>query len=96
MKNNLLQRLLETLESNLLNLFQNHGSMTDYSIIDNKLTRSEALDMAMARQGLTSKAIARNLAISPETVSIHRRNIRKKLGLENKADGLYSYLDVIN
>ena len=36
--------------------------------------------------GRTSKEIARNLAISPSTVDVHRRNIMRKLGLHKAAD----------
>lgn len=36
--------------------------------------------------GRTSKEIARNLAISPNTVDVHRRNIMRKLGLHKAAD----------
>jgi DNA-binding CsgD family transcriptional regulator len=47
---------------------------------------------SMVRQGLSTKVIAKTLNISPGTVSIHRKHIRKKLGLNEKADNLHSYL----
>jgi len=36
--------------------------------------------------GLSTKEIARQLAISPSTVDVHRRNIMRKVGLHKVAD----------
>jgi DNA-binding CsgD family transcriptional regulator len=44
------------------------------------------------REGFSTKAIASTLSLSPETISIHRKNIRKKLGLGSKGENLRSYL----
>ena len=52
----------------------------------------EAKISAMIKNGLTSQQIARQLNISLETVKTHRRNIRKKLGIQNKKKNLRSYL----
>ncbi len=52
----------------------------------------EAKISAMIKNGLTSQQIARQLNISVETVKTHRRNIRKKLGIQNKKKNLRSYL----
>ncbi|NND79708.1 MAG: PAS domain S-box protein [Maribacter sp.] len=46
----------------------------------------------MARQGLATKAIALTLNIAIGTVEIHRRNIRKKLGITNVEVNLTNYL----
>jgi DNA-binding CsgD family transcriptional regulator len=47
---------------------------------------------SLVRQGLSTKIIAMTLNIAPGTVSIHRKHIRKKLGLDGKAANLQSYL----
>ncbi|MFP4104563.1 MAG: LuxR C-terminal-related transcriptional regulator [Phycisphaerae bacterium] len=47
----------------------------------------------LIRRGLTNGEIARMEHVSPQTVSTHRKNIRKKLGLTNKQVNLASYLD---
>ena len=52
----------------------------------------EAKISAMIKNGLTSQQIAKRLNVSVETVKTHRRNIRKKLGIQNKKKNLRSYL----
>ena len=49
-------------------------------------------DSSMIKQGLSTKDIATAFSLSPETISVHRKHIRKKLGLSSKADSLRSYL----
>ncbi len=56
------------------------------------LSNTEAKISAMIKNGLTTQQIARQLNISVETVKTHRRNIRKKLGIQNKKKNLRSYL----
>ncbi len=46
------------------------------------LTEREQVILGMLAQGLSSKASASKLNISPRTVETHRRNIKKKLGLK--------------
>jgi DNA-binding CsgD family transcriptional regulator len=46
----------------------------------------------MIRHGNSSKEIAGILNISAKTVDTHRRNIRKKIGLNQKRANLRSYL----
>jgi DNA-binding CsgD family transcriptional regulator len=65
--------------------------MSDGSVYRN-LTPKEIQVASMVREGFSTKVIAATLSISPETVSIHRKNIRKKLGLGTKAENLRSYL----
>ncbi len=55
-------------------------------------TNMEAKISAMIKNGLTSQQIARQLKISLETVKTHRRNIRKKLGIQNRKKNLRNYL----
>lgn len=49
-----------------------------------KLTRSEFVIAELVNRGKTSKEIAVELCLSVRTVSNHRQNIRRKLGLVNK------------
>ncbi len=50
------------------------------------LTRREREVLQMVAEGKSSAEIAEKLAISPRTVEVHRSNLARKLGLENKAD----------
>ncbi len=49
-----------------------------------KLTRSERAVLKQVAQSKSSKEVATALSISPHTVSTHRSNIAKKLGLSGK------------
>ena len=46
----------------------------------------------MIKTGMTIREIAGRLHVSPETVKTHRRNIRKKLGLQGTRRNLHAYL----
>jgi len=50
------------------------------------LTKKEKLILSMISEGAGRSDIAKRLAISPETVKTHRRNILAKLGLGSTAD----------
>ena len=56
------------------------------------LTATEIRLASLIRQGKTSKEIAELLKMSPRTVDIHRYNIRKKLGINNKKASLATHL----
>ena len=56
------------------------------------LTPSEIQIAELIRQGKTSKDIAEFMNISPSTVSFHRNNLRKKLGILKEKTNLRSYL----
>jgi len=56
------------------------------------LTATEIQIADIIKQGKTSKEIAEILKMSPRTVDIHRYNIRKKLGINNKKADLTTYL----
>ena len=56
------------------------------------LTASELRVATMIKNGLTSQAIAEKLCISLHTAKTHRRNIRKKLNVQNSKVNLASYL----
>ena len=57
-----------------------------------KLTRSEIRVCQFIQEGHSSKEIADLMNISFETVQVHRRNIRKKLGLRGRKVNLYNLL----
>ena len=44
------------------------------------------------KEGRTTKEIAEVMALSPRTIETHRKNIRKKLGIEKKKENLRSRL----
>ena len=50
------------------------------------LTEREREITRLVVKGQSNKEIARLLAISPKTVSVHRTNIMSKLGVQNSAD----------
>lgn len=86
-------RLIDILESNLQHLVQFYGRSADLPSSHRHLLSPVELQVAsMVRQGLSTKLIAATLNLSPGTVSIHRKHIRKKLGLDNKATNLHNYL----
>ncbi|HTY21679.1 MAG TPA: response regulator [Desulfomonilaceae bacterium] len=82
--------LLQSLEFNLSNLFSSFG----FNIVKNGhlLTPKEMRICEMIRSGLTSKQIAKVMNISPQTVLVHRKNIRKKLALAKSRSNLASFL----
>lgn len=85
-------RLLSALDANLQRLISSYGSASSLSSVYKTLTPKEIQVASMVREGISTKAIAATLSLSPETVSIHRKNIRAKLGLNCKSDNLRSYL----
>ena len=50
-----------------------------------KLTPREIEVLKLISQAMSTKEIARNLYISDQTVSVHRKNIMRKLGVNNTA-----------
>ncbi len=56
------------------------------------LTPTEHRTALLIRNGLTTDEIAKHMHISPETVKSHRKNIRKKLGLNKSHHNLCAYL----
>ncbi len=59
----------------------------------NELTRRELELAALIKNGKTNKEISELLNISLPTVSFHRQNIRKKLGLFGKRKNLVTHLN---
>jgi PAS domain S-box-containing protein len=80
---------LDVLETNLSSIFSNsnhHHEIISY------LTDQEMRVAALIKRGLTSQKISNLLCISEETVKTHRKNIRKKLKINNTNVNLVSYL----
>lgn len=84
--------LLQILDANLQNLITSYGRSHSIARVFQELTPKEIQVASMIRQGFSTKSIATTLSASTETINVHRKNIRKKLGLDNKAINLRSYL----
>jgi DNA-binding CsgD family transcriptional regulator len=66
------------------------------SIKELNLTPMEIQIANLIIQGAPSKKIGKIMNISPRTVDTHRKNIRKKIGLDQKRANLRSYLLALN
>jgi PAS domain S-box-containing protein len=86
--------LLQSLEFNLNNVFSAFGFnlMTE----GDNLTPREVRICEMIRSGLSSKQIAKVMGILPQTVLVHRKNIRKKLALTSSKKNLATYLKALS
>jgi DNA-binding CsgD family transcriptional regulator/ribosomal protein S6 len=62
-------------------------------ILADKLTRTEMRIASMINCGMSSEEISKSLFISVETVKTHRKNIRKKLGIQNSGTTLYAFMN---
>jgi PAS domain S-box-containing protein len=82
--------LIKSLEFNFANLFSSFSF--DITRDAHVLTPREARICEMIRAGLSSKQIAKVMNISPQTVLVHRRNIRKKLGVDRSRRNLATFL----
>jgi DNA-binding CsgD family transcriptional regulator len=85
-------QLINALESNLQHAVDVYGYGNNLTATYRHLTPVETLVASMIRQGLSTLLIAESLHISPGTVSIHRKHIRKKLGLQRMSANLQSHL----
>lgn len=84
--------LINTLEKNLKQLISSYGNPSTISNVYRSLTPKEIQVAKMVREGVSTKEIAASLSLSEETIGIHRKNIRKKLGFGNNGKNLRSYL----
>ncbi len=84
--------LVGAIEANLQQATTTYGQITQLPSVYQQLTPTEIQVASLIRQGLPTKAIASTLSLSAETISVHRKHIRKKLGLGNNATNLRSYL----
>ncbi|MBN2107234.1 MAG: PAS domain S-box protein [Deltaproteobacteria bacterium] len=81
---------VEILESHVLDIlspFIQALSKKEY-----KLSPREIVVANLVKSGMTTKEIAHHMNVSARTVEVYRRNIRKKLSLQNKKANLQSYL----
>jgi PAS domain S-box-containing protein len=86
--------ILKILESNLNEIISPFTQ--EVSLKYFKLTSTEIQVATQIRQGYTTKEIAAFMNISPRTVETHRKNIRRKIGLEGKKANLRSHLFSFN
>lgn len=84
--------LINTLEKNLQQLILSYGNPSTIASLYRSLTPKEMQVAKMVRDGVSTKEIAASLSLSEETIGVHRKNIRKKLGLGNNGENLRSYL----
>ncbi len=82
--------LLDTVIENVLSLMRSHSSGMANILLS--LTPTEMQIAELVRKGLTGKEIAGKLGLSPATVNTHRRNMRKRLGLNKKKINLRQFL----
>lgn len=84
---------LTTLEENLKRVARGKTVAAPFSRYE--FTANEIQILELIKQGKRSKEIAALLSLSTATIAYHRNNIRKKLGLTNKKENLFVYLNAI-
>lgn len=57
-----------------------------------QLTERERETLAALAQGLTNRQLAKELSVSLNTVKFHLKNLYEKMGVENRAQAIASYL----
>lgn len=80
-------------QNNKKNSSKSSDEFEDQFTIQQNLTRRESEILQLISQAQSNKEIARELYISPETVSVHRKNIMRKLGVNNAASLIKFALD---
>jgi len=78
------------IESNLIDIFSPflHGLSSN----ELKLTPQEIKVASHIKQGMTTKEIAELLGLSKKTIESHRKNIRRKFGIQNRKENLRTHL----
>jgi DNA-binding CsgD family transcriptional regulator/GAF domain-containing protein len=84
------RRRLEVLQSRIADLARPLAQ--DLAAALRGLSPGEARVARLIMEGLRSKEIALLLNLSPKTVEVHRRNIRRKMGLRRDAGDLRAFL----
>jgi len=82
--------LLKIVESNLNEIISPFTQKVSLKYF--KLTATEIQVATQIRHGYTTKKIAALMNVSPRTIETHRKNIRKKIGIEGKKANLRSHL----
>ena len=82
--------LAEIIETNLLDIAM--PFLNKLSSLHLQLTPQEVDVASLIRQGKTSQEIADVLGLSVNTISFHRKNLRRKLGLDDRSRNLRTYL----
>ncbi len=86
-------RLADQLESSLKEVSTSYRNQASVAL--GELSPTERRLCHLIHKGLAVKEIASLENVSPETVSTHRRSIRRKLGLTNKKANLAAHLDTL-
>ena len=86
--------LTETVKANLTEM--THSFSCKFESGKLRLTRREMEVSSQIKVGKTNQEIAESLCISESSVSFHRQNLRKKLGLLGRKVNLVAYLNEIN
>jgi PAS domain S-box-containing protein len=82
--------LLSIMESNLNEITSPFTRKMSMKYL--KLTPKENQIVNLIKHGKTTKQIAEFMNVSPRTIDTHRKNIRKKIGLQGQKGNLRSYL----
>jgi PAS domain S-box-containing protein len=82
--------LLEAMDFNMRHIASQFG--VNLSKRQVRLSPRETEICAMIRAGKDSRQMARSLGLAYETIIVHRKNIRKKLGLKRKKQNLATYI----
>lgn len=84
------QTLVDIIEAHLRDIVS--PFLNRLSSINLLLTTQEVEVAALVRQGKSSQEIADVMRVSVDTISFHRKNLRRKLGLHDRARNLRTYL----
>lgn len=76
--------------SEITSTILSHGTNKSTSITSSELTKREKEILALIASGLTNPVIAEQLFLSTDTIKTHRKNIMRKLDVNNTA-GLVKY-----
>ncbi len=71
------------------------STLNDQQALSTTLTPTEFRIAVLIGEKLKTNEIAKHLHISPETVKSHRKNIRKKLGINNSQNNLGAHLQAV-
>ncbi|HNY73525.1 MAG TPA: PAS domain S-box protein [Syntrophales bacterium] len=91
---------LEVEQKSYLEIIETHLKEIATPLLKNirrfNLTPREMRVASLIKSGRTTKEIAKVMGSAPGSIDVHRKNIRKKLGLNNKKANLLSYLESLD